>query len=181
MLRVHGGAPKYYHSKIGGNFRLDALQAALLRQKLPYLEAATTARIRHAALYDEIFKASGLTQTQSCVCTENLPARPQESMCPLGLPAAPRLRHIYNQYTVRVRHGRRDALKEKLEKKGIATEIYYPVPMHLQPCFAALGYARGFLPHAEAAAEQSLSLPVFAELRTAEIERVAHAVITACQ
>jgi dTDP-4-amino-4,6-dideoxygalactose transaminase len=180
ILRVHGGAPKYYHSSIGGNFRIDALQAALLRVKLPYLDAASEQRAKHAALYQSMFEASGLAAAQACVCAGQLPAQSDFNEPPLGLPNVPQGRHIYNQYTLRVRRGRRDSLRAALHKLGIGTEIYYPVPMHLQPCFAALGYQQGDLPHAEAAAEQSLALPIFPELHPKEICRVAEAVIAQC-
>lgn len=180
VLRVHGGAPKYYHSMIGGNFRIDALQAALLRVKLPYLDAATEARATHAAQYQALFEASGLAQAQTCICDQTTTQAASPEQTPLGLPNNPRGRHIYNQYTVRVRHGARDRVRATLGAQGIGTEIYYPVPMHLQPCFASAGGRAGDMPHAEAAAQQSMALPIFPELSTDDIERVAYAVIKAC-
>lgn len=181
VLRVHGGAPKYYHSAIGGNFRIDALQAALLRIKLPYLDAATEARATHAAQYQAIFEASGLAAAQTCACDSAATAAPSPAAWPLGLPNAPKGRHIYNQYTLRVGRGRRDAVRAALAEQGVGSEIYYPVPMHLQPCFAKLGYKSGDLPYAEAAAQESLAVPIFPELRPDEITRVAEAVIAQCQ
>lgn len=186
MLRVHGSKPKYYHHVVGGNFRLDALQAAFLRVKLPYLDAATEARARHAARYQMHFEASGLGEAGVCVCDAALPttqagAADAQQASPLGLPNVPRGRHIYNQYTLRVRHGRRDQVRSALAAQGIATEIYYPVPMHLQPCFAGLGGQVGEHTHAEAAAAESLALPIFAELTASEVDRVAQSVVAQCR
>lgn len=144
LVRNHGMKPKYYHHLVGGNFRLDALQAAVLRVKLPHLEAWTRGRQRNAARYRELFAEAGLT---GMVC---LPVE------------APARTHIYNQFVIRVAD--RDGLKAHLEAAGIGTEIYYPVPFHLQRCFAALGYAAGAFPHAEAAARESLALPIYPEL-----------------
>jgi dTDP-4-amino-4,6-dideoxygalactose transaminase len=145
LLRNHGAQPKYYHSRIGGNFRLDALQAAVLRVKLPHLERWTDMRRENAARYDRLFQDAGLTSR-------------------LILPVEPAgRRHIFNQYVVRVPD--RDRVRAVLAERGIGTEIYYPVPFHLQPCFASLGYAKGDFPHAEAAAGSCLALPIYAELR----------------
>jgi dTDP-4-amino-4,6-dideoxygalactose transaminase len=143
-LRNHGAEPKYHHRRVGGNFRLDALQAAVLRVKLPHLAVWTDARRANAARYHRLFEDAGLA---GCV------TRPVEP---------PGYRHIYNQYIVRV--PRRDRVRERLTARGIATEIYYPIPFHLQECFASLGHPRGAFPHAEAAAEATLALPIYGEL-----------------
>jgi len=144
LLRNHGAEPKYYHKRIGGNFRLDALQAAVLRVKLPHLHAWSENRRRNAAAYDRLFAEAGLIGR-------------------VGLPVEPRgRRHIFNQYVVRIPE--RDRVRAFLTERGIGTEIYYPVPFHLQECFRSLGHARGDFPHAEEAAASTLALPIYAEL-----------------
>jgi dTDP-4-amino-4,6-dideoxygalactose transaminase len=159
VLRAHGAEPKYYHSLVGGNFRLDALQAAFLRVKLPHLARWTAARRENARLYDRLFAEAnldpGLLQT---------PARVFEG-------------HVYNQYVIRT--PRRDELQKALRAQGIGCEIYYPVPLHLQACFAYLGEKPGSFPVAERAAREVLALPIFAELGEARIERVVRAVVRA--
>jgi dTDP-4-amino-4,6-dideoxygalactose transaminase len=157
VLRVHGGKPKYYHSLIGGNFRLDELQAAVLNVKLPHLDAWTAARQRNAALYDAAFAAAGLG---SAVRT------------PTAVPGA---RHIYNQYVIRARD--RDRLREHLKEQGIGTEIYYPVPLHLQQCFAYLGHRAGDFPASERAAQESVALPIYPELSAEQLGYVVESVI----
>ncbi|GAB4311107.1 MAG: DegT/DnrJ/EryC1/StrS family aminotransferase [Candidatus Bipolaricaulota bacterium] len=155
VLRVHGSRPKYYHHLVGYNSRLDALQAAILRAKLPHLDEWTAARRRLAARYDELLAGvSGIV----------LPHR-----------AAGRT-HIFHQYTVRVLHGKRDALREHLKAHGIGTEVYYPLPLHLQRCFAHLGYREGELPESERASREALSLPMFPELTDQEQDKVVGAV-----
>lgn len=141
-LRVHGGKPKYYHGVVGGNFRLDAIQAAVLRVKLPHLKEWTEERRANADLYRELFREADL---QGITLPEDVPG------------------HIYNQFVVRVGE-RRDALRAFLSDNGIGNEVYYPVPLHLQKCFANLGYRKGDLPHAERAADQTLALPIYPEL-----------------
>lgn len=141
-LRVHGSAPKYHHALVGGNFRLDALQAAILRVKLPYLVDWTAARRRNAARYHDLLAAADL---------------PPEVRAPDDTDD-----HIYNQFVVRA--PRRDDLRTFLGDHGVATEVYYPVPFHLQACFADLGYSAGAFPHAETAAAEVLALPVYPEL-----------------
>jgi dTDP-4-amino-4,6-dideoxygalactose transaminase len=155
VLRVHGGKPKYFHAVIGGNFRIDELQAAILRVKLKYLDGWTEARQRNAAYYNAAFGKASLEPHVSL---------PQ---CAAG-------RHIFNQYVLRVE--RRDALRAYLADRQIGTEIYYPVPLHLQKCFEYLGYARGDFPHSERAAEQTLALPIYPELTEAQLATVVAAV-----
>ena len=152
VLRVHGGKPKYFHAVIGGNFRIDELQAAVLRVKLKYLDGWTEARQRNAAYYTAAFAAAGGAQ--------NL-ITPQ---------AAVPGRHIFNQYVVRVPD--RDALKDHLSARSIGTEIYYPVPLHLQKCFAYLKHARGDFPESERAAAETLALPIYPELSRVQLDHV---------
>jgi dTDP-4-amino-4,6-dideoxygalactose transaminase len=144
LLRTHGMEPKYYHHLVGANFRMDALQAAILRVKAPYLARWTEGRRANAARYRKMFNEAGLDRE-------------------IGLPATPADRlHIYNQFVIRSQQ--RDALKRHLDEAGIGNEIYYPVPFHLQPCFAYLGHKTGDFPHAERAANESLAIPVYGEL-----------------
>jgi dTDP-4-amino-4,6-dideoxygalactose transaminase len=159
LLRNHGAEPKYFHKRIGGNFRLDALQAAVLRVKLPHLERWTSMRQANAGRYDALFRGRALTDR-------------------LTLPSAPAgRRHIYNQYVVRVPE--RDRVRQALADRGIGTEIYYPVPFHLQECFASLGHRRGDFPHAEAAASSVLALPIFGELTSEQQNHVVDALADA--
>lgn len=150
LLRNHGAEPKYFHKRIGGNFRLDALQAAVLRVKLPHLDRWTAMRRANAGRYDALFAEAGVAVT--------VPSR------------AAGCDHIFNQYVVRV--PRRDAVRARLEAAGIATEIYYPVPFHLQECFTPLGYKAGDFPAAEAAAAETLALPIYGELTEAQQREV---------
>jgi dTDP-4-amino-4,6-dideoxygalactose transaminase len=156
VLRVHGGKPKYYHALIGGNFRIDELQAAVLRVKFKYLDSWTQSRQHNAAYYDGAFALAGLG---SRVVTPRTAAAG---------------RHIFNQYVVRVE--RRDALKAFLGERHIGTEIYYPVPLHLQECFAYLGYERGDFPQSERAAAETLALPIYPELSQAQLAAVVSSV-----
>jgi dTDP-4-amino-4,6-dideoxygalactose transaminase len=169
VMRVHGGKPKYHHQVVGGNFRIDALQCALLRAKLPRLPAATAARRRNAALYREQFVATGIVGS---------PTAPEPGA--IGLPEIGN-DHIVNQYVIRIGGGRRDAVRQSLQEQGVGTEVYYPVPMHLQPCFGDLGHRAGEFPHAERAAQETLALPVFPELTADEIRHVVGAVTAACR
>ena len=158
-IRVHGSQPKYYHSIVGGNFRLDAMQAAIVTVKLRHLDSWTAARQRNAQLYDTLFAQSGLRVAS----TDDQSARDVS----VRLPARAANRHIFNQYVIRVEA--RDALKSALEAKGVSTEIYYPVPMHLQECFAPLGHKAGDFPESEAAAHQTLAQPIYPELTASQI------------
>ncbi len=147
LLRTHGGRPKYIHHAIGGNFRLDALQAAILRVKLPHLAEWTAGRRKNADRYRRLFAAE--------------PGIPAELRLPSDTP-----QHIYHHFVIRA--PRRDALREHLGRAGIGTEVYYPLPFHLQPCFRDLEYKEGQLPHSEAAAKETLALPIFPELSEAQ-------------
>ncbi|MBK8980106.1 MAG: DegT/DnrJ/EryC1/StrS family aminotransferase [Planctomycetes bacterium] len=167
-MRNHGMEPKYHHHFVGGNFRIDALQAALLRIKLPHLAPATAGRRRNAQLYTEAFAAHG-------VASDSPTAVPPDR---IGLPVAVR-DHIYNQFVIRT--PRREALREFLASRKIGHEVYYPVPMHMQECFRTLGHAAGQFPVAERAAAETLALPVFPELSEAEVAYVADAVAAFCK
>ena len=146
MLRVHGEEMKYHHKVIGINSRLDALQAAVLRAKLPHLEEWTTGRQRKAQQYELMFADAGLSEQIEVPFVRT------------------NARHIFHQFVIRVRDGRRDALREHLREHGVGTDVYYPVPLHLQECFAYLGYQEGDFPVAERAAKETLALPVYPEL-----------------
>lgn len=153
-LRNHGGKDRYYHDEIGANSRLDSLQAAILRVKMPHLQEWNEARRERARTYTRLLDASGLT--------------PSGKIRPLKtLPGA---HHIYHQYVVRAQ--KRDQLRAFLSEHGVGTEIYYPVPLHLQKCFAWLGYTEGDFPEAERAAKEVLAFPMFAELRDDEQQYV---------
>ncbi len=145
-LRVHGAEEKYYHKYVGLNSRLDGFQGAVLRVKLPHLDGWTERRRENADRYRTLFTDAGLTEQ-------------------IGLPVERgNAKHIYNQYVIRVPN-RRDELRAYLTEKGVGTDIYYPVPLHLQECFAYLGYRSGDLPEAEKAAAETLALPIYPELR----------------
>ena len=155
-LRVHGEHRKYHHRTVGGNFRLDALQAAVVLAKLPHLDGWTEARRRNATLYRRL-----------------IGALPDETRERIRLPREAPGRHVWNQFVVQVPH--RDLVKECLAAAGVGTAVYYPIPLHLQECFADLGYAPGDLPVSEGAAAQVLALPVFPELPSAAIRYVVSA------
>src|ERR1041385_9236337 len=146
MLRVHGEETKYHHKVVGLNSRLDALQATVLRVKLPYLDGWTSARQRKAQQYELMFLDAGLSE---------------EIQVPFVRPDA---RHIFHQFVIRVAGGRRDALQKHLREHGVGSDVYYPVPLHLQECFAYLGYQEGDFLIAERAANETLALPVYPEL-----------------
>jgi dTDP-4-amino-4,6-dideoxygalactose transaminase len=154
ILRVHGSKPKYFHKIVGGNFRLDALQAAILRVKLKHLPAWTAGRRANADRYRSLFAASGAGAALAL---------------PGDVPG-----HIYNQFVIR--SPKRDRLQAFLTEKGIGTEIYYPVPLHLQECFAPLGYRRGDLPVSEEMAATTLALPIYPELTAAQQREVVDAI-----
>lgn len=164
VLRVHGSKPKYYHKLIGGNFRLDSMQAAVLSVKLKYLDEWTTKRQQNAKRYAELFQKTDLISNGKVVLPK-----------PVYLESGVGHYHIYNQFVIRVED--RDNLRTYLQKeKGIGTEIYYPVPFHLQECFAYLGLKRGDFPESEKAADTTLALPIFPELTDAQLAEVVSAV-----
>ncbi|MGH9524409.1 MAG: DegT/DnrJ/EryC1/StrS family aminotransferase [Terriglobales bacterium] len=149
ILRNHGANPKYIHKVIGGNFRLDAIQAAVVSIKLPYLDSWTEARQRNARRYNELFRAAGVD---------------------VGLPAISTSRHIFNQYVIRV--PARDRLRDFLNRKEIGNEVYYPLPLHLQECFAYLKQMPGEFPHSERAARETLAIPIFPEVSDTQAKYV---------
>lgn len=168
IMRVHGGKPKYYHKVIGGNFRLDAIQAAVLNVKLPHLEEWSEKRRANAALYTKLFIDANLAESEGKIAFDkkNSVLLPKAVYASTGNGS----HHIYNQYVIRVH--RRDELKKHLNDNGIATEIYYPVPFHRQECFAYLNCKDSDYPHSNFAAEHSLALPIYPELTKEQIEWV---------
>ncbi|MGB9179677.1 MAG: DegT/DnrJ/EryC1/StrS family aminotransferase [Pyrinomonadaceae bacterium] len=168
LLRNHGDGPKYHHKVVGGNFRLDAIQAAVLRVKLKYLDEWTGRRQINAANYRKLFSDSSLKAKSNAA--EN---RVDSFGINLPVEAAER-RHIYNQFVIKV--SRRDKLRAFLQERQIGTEVYYPVPLHLQECFAELGYKAGELPESEEAASRTLALPIYPELTLQQQEAVVGAI-----
>lgn len=166
LMRNHGMGTQYHHEKVGGNFRLDALQAEILSAKLPHLDAWHEGRRRNAALYREEFAKLGLLDRLT------LPAEPYAATGVTN-------HHIYHQYVIRVPD--RDRVRERLTAAGIGCAVYYPVPLHLQECFAPLGYAAGDFPESERAARETLALPIYPELTPAQIREVAEALARALQ
>lgn len=163
LLRNHGSRRRYYHEELGWNSRLDALQAAILRVKLQYIEQWNAKRRERASAYELLLRSSGLLAAPGAGV--NPPVR--------LLSTRKEATHIYHQFVVRVE--RRDALREFLAKQGIGSEVYYPVPLHLQKCFGYLGYAAGTLPESERAAEDVIALPIFPEITAAEQTAVVNA------
>ena len=153
-LRVHGGAKQYFHDEVGYNSRLDALQAAVLSAKLPHLAAWSAMRRANAAFYDN---ALAMLVHSGALTTPHV---------------APGNESIFNQYTLRIADGKRDALQAFLKAQGIGTSVYYPLPLHLQPCFAYLGYRDGQCPESERAAREVLSIPIFPELTRPQLDEV---------
>jgi dTDP-4-amino-4,6-dideoxygalactose transaminase len=164
VLRVHGGKPKYYHKLIGGNFRLDAIQAAVLNVKLNYLDEWTKRRQENAQRYETLLQQSDAMKGGKVRFPEAVYAK-----------SAVKHYHIYNQFVLRVE--RRDDLMAYLQQKGIGCEIYYPVPFHLQECFRYLGHKEGAFPESERAAKETLAIPIYPELnaiqQTAVVESIA--------
>lgn len=151
ILRVHGSNPKYYHKVVGGNFRLDAINAAVLKIKLKYLDMWTTKRQKNAEYYNKLFEESGV-------------------LGKIQIPKVKKHRHVFNQYVIKTE--RRDELKDYLKEHGIGTEVYYPVPLHLQECFKDLGYCVNDFPYTEESAKTTLALPIYPELGRTEIDYV---------
>jgi len=164
LMRNHGMGVQYHHEKVGGNFRIDALQAVVLSAKLPHLDAWHAARRRNAALYREEFTRLGLLDRTI------LPIEPYAA-------SGVKNHHIYHQYVVRVPD--RDKVREKLTAAGIGCAVYYPIPLHLQECFASLGHSTGDFPESEKAARESLALPIYPELTPDQIREVAGALAQA--
>jgi dTDP-4-amino-4,6-dideoxygalactose transaminase len=163
ILRVHGMRERYFHEEIGWNSRLDTIQAAVLLVKLRYIEGWNRARQERAKMYDELFTQQGLAETGPY---------PEHGVV---LPYVdPRGTHVFHQYVIRV--PRRDALRKFLTERGIGSEVYYPVPLHLQKPFANLGYSEGAFPESERAAKEVLALPMFPELTQEEQQRVVTAI-----
>ena len=158
ILRVHGSKPKYHHHFVGGNFRLDAMQAAVLHIKLELLDTWAAARRENAARYQSAFEERGLIESGHLT--------PPHTM--------PHATHVFNQYVIRT--SQRDALKATLAERGIGTMIYYPSPLHTQPCFSSLGYREGDFPVAERACREVLALPVYPELPSGDFEYIVDAV-----
>ncbi len=165
VLRVHGSKPKYHHKLIGGNFRLDTIQAAVLNVKLKYLDQWTKRRQENADRYEKLFRQSGLLQNGRVLLPE-------------AVYRAPGVKHyhIYNQFVLRVE--RRDELLAHLKQNGMGVEIYYPVPFHLQECFQYLGHKEGDFPESERAANQTLAIPIYPELTLAQQTEVVEAFTT---
>ncbi len=161
ILRMHGSKPKYYHKVIGGNFRFDTLQAAVVLIKLKHLDSWSAARQSNAKRYDQLFAAAGLVDKKMVV-----------------LPTVTTNRHIFNQYVIRVQ--RRDELQAFLKTRSIGTEVYYPVPMHIQECFAYLGHKAGDFPESEKAAKETLALPIYPELTDEQAKYVVDSIILFC-
>jgi len=153
VLRAHGSKVKYYHKIVGGNFRFDTLQAAVVLAKLPHLDSWSAGRQANAARYDRLFAESGLVEKKL-----------------VKLPPVKTTRHIFNQYVIRV--ARRDELLAFLKKNEIGCEVYYPVPLHLQECFAYLGHKAGDFPESEKAASETLAVPIYPELTDEQAETV---------
>ncbi|MFI5103313.1 MAG: DegT/DnrJ/EryC1/StrS family aminotransferase [Terriglobales bacterium] len=160
-LRNHGAKQRYYHDEIGANSRMDSIQAAVLRVKMRYLPRWNDARRQRAKTYDQLLAAAGLTRTGANAPVTLLKTRTQAH-------------HIYHQYVVRVQQ--RDKLRDFLKDRGVGSEIYYPVPLHLQKCFSYLGYVKGDLPESELAAAEVLALPMFPELEEAEQRHVVESI-----
>jgi dTDP-4-amino-4,6-dideoxygalactose transaminase len=156
ILRTHGGVRRYVHERVGVNSRLDALQAALLAVKLPHLERWNAARRERAAAYSRRFREAGLESSR------------------IRLPKDAGEEHVFHQYVIRAE--RRDELRAALAEAGVETQVYYPIPLHQQPCFAPLGFRAGQFPEAERASRECLALPIYPELRDEQLDHVVEAV-----
>ena len=163
QLRNHGSPRRYYHDEFGWNGRMDAIQAAVLRVKLAHLADWNQSRQQHAATYDQLFASAGLTSGLTSNQTSNQLSAPVRLLA-----RSPQAKHVFHQYVIRAQ--RRDELRKFLAERRIGSEIYYPLPLHLQPVFSYLGLKAGDLPVAEQAAREVLALPIFPELTEAEIQ-----------
>jgi dTDP-4-amino-4,6-dideoxygalactose transaminase len=169
QLRNHGSPRRYYHNEFGWNGRMDAIQAAVLRVKLAHLADWNRSRRQHAATYDRLFAASGLTSAPTSNQTSEVKSAPVRL-----LTRSPQATHVFHQYVIRAQ--RRDGLRTFLGERKIGSEIYYPLPLHLQPVFAYLGLKAGDMPVSEQAAREVLALPMFPELTEAEIRWVVESI-----
>ena len=174
ILRVHGGHPKYFHKYVGVNSRLDALQAAVLRVKLRHLEGWHEGRRKNAAYYDKAFAEAGATPSGTPSPSGRIPLHTPR-------PPSTQARPIYNQYVIRVAANLRDGLRDQLKERGVGTEIYYPLGLHMQECYSYLGYSEGQLPETEAAARETLALPIYSELTREQLDHVIESVLTSLQ
>jgi dTDP-4-amino-4,6-dideoxygalactose transaminase len=173
QLRNHGSPRRYYHHEFGWNGRMDAIQAAVLRVKLGHIADWNQSRRQHAATYDRLFAESGLTPSRNSGQTSDQTSN--QSSAPVRLLArSPQAKHVFHQYVIRAQ--RRDELRKFLANRKIGSEIYYPLPLHLQPVFSYLGLKAGDLPVAEQAAREVLALPMFPELTEAEIQSVVESI-----
>lgn len=179
IKRVHGGHTKYEHEVIGGNFRLDAIQAAVLLVKLKQLDAWTDGRRRNADRYRHLFREAGVVLDPQACHQDGCRSYPDCALHgtnKLILPHEPEnVRHIYNQFVIRI--DRRDEARAFLQEREVGHEVYYPIPFHLQACFADLGYKQGDFPASECAADQSLALPIYPELSDDQLREVVGAVV----
>lgn len=172
ILRMHGSKPKYYHKIIGGNFRLDAIQAAVLNVKLPHLDSWSQSRRNNAELYSKLFIDKGLSSEEGKVSFDEQ----NKVLLPKAIYKNTDLKnyHIYNQFIIRVE--KRDDLRDYLGKMDVMTEVYYPVPFHKQECFQDLASSKDEYPHSDFAADHSLALPIYPELTTEQIEYVVNSI-----
>ncbi len=169
-LRVHGSSRRYVHEELGMNSRLDALQAVVLRVKLRRLDDWNAARQRHAAAYDEAFARGGAQPNTVPLAAGGLPLR---TPAPVAAPAV----HVHHQYVIRVEAALRDPLREHLSARGVGSDVYYPLGLHQQLCFAALGYREGDLPETERAAREVVALPIYPELEAAQRDHVVASIL----
>ena len=162
---VHGAHSKYFHKISGINSRLDSLQAAVHRVKLPRLDEWHARRAENAAYYDRRFAEAGATASDA-------PPKTRGVALQIPSPAGPKAKHVYNQYVIRVAATLRDSLRGHLKERGIATEVYYPLGLHMQQCYSYLGYSEGAFPKTEAAARETLALPIFPELTQGQLDHI---------
>jgi len=174
IMRVHGGHPKYFHKYVGVNSRLDALQAAVLRVKLRHLDRWHEGRRKNAAYYDRAFAEAGAAPSGTPSPGGRIPLHTPR-------PPSSQARHVYNQYVIRVATNLRDGLRDSLKERGVGTEIYYPLGLHMQECYSYLGYSEGQLPETEASARETLALPIYPELTREQLDHVIESVLMSLQ